>query len=117
MSNPFFDQNPYFNSINDFFKGAKPNASFPVDTHETSSAFIIEAELPGYKKEDINLEANGSQMRIVAENRGRQKNKKKVEHTISVPFQIPLKQTKASYVNGILKVTIPKRKQRTINID
>ena len=38
-----------------------------VRTYETASEVIVEAELPGYKREQIKLEIVGNQLRITAD--------------------------------------------------
>ncbi len=43
-------------SMDDFFTQAKPFGGFPVDFTENSKEYIINAQLPGVKKEQIELE-------------------------------------------------------------
>ena len=44
----------FFND--DFFDMSNINGSFKADIRETDNEYLVEAELPGVKKEDINLE-------------------------------------------------------------
>ncbi|MGN0691597.1 MAG: Hsp20 family protein, partial [Oscillospiraceae bacterium] len=41
---------------------------FKTDVKDTGDSYVIEAELPGFKKEDIKIDINGDSMTICAEN-------------------------------------------------
>ncbi|MUK90419.1 Hsp20 family protein [Ornithinibacillus sp. L9] len=95
---------------------------FWVDVRETDSKFIVEAELPGYKRDQIELEIIGNQLRIGVEDHAvieeknnedtyfnKQQSYQKRERFVTLPFEIPKRETKASFRDGLLKVTIPKR--------
>lgn len=93
-----------------------------VRTYETASEVIVEAELPGYKREQIKLEIVGNQLRITAEDHSSQDYdesyyNRKAERVVNLPFAISEKETKADLKNGILKVTIPKRNSSRKFID
>lgn len=92
---------------------------FYVDTIETDKAMIIKAELPGYTREQIELEIIGNRLKIVVENSmsdelhsdsftKKESSTEKKERTITVPFNIPKKETTATLEKGILAITIPK---------
>ena len=60
------------------FEGNRPErqaAQFRVDVSETEQAFTVRAELPGVKKDDINISIDGDQVVITAES----KNEKEVK--------------------------------------
>jgi len=99
-----------------------------VETYETDKHVIVEAELPGYRREDIQLEIIGSRLRIAVEgnqiieeknNNDKRKYYQQRERIVSLPFVIPEKETKASFHNGILKITVPKKnsKRKYLDID
>lgn len=107
----FFNQS--FKQMNSVFN-LRP---FRVDMDEYDSEVIVTAELPGYKRDEIELEMIDHQLRIAAQAGSSRKDKnshnknqsfQRVERTIALPFPIPKDETKASFHDGLLKVTIPK---------
>ncbi|BAC14650.1 class I heat shock protein (low molecular weight) [Oceanobacillus iheyensis HTE831] len=92
---------------------------FFVETVETDQAMIIKAELPGYTREQIELELIGNRIKIVAESSisdelqsdsfsKKESSIEKKERIITIPFNIPKKETTANLENGILIITVPK---------
>lgn len=117
--NPFFDKNPFFNALNDFFQGPIPKEKhdFPVYTKDLPSYYLIEAELPGFNKEDINLEVIEKKLYITAKKRQRSQSlnhsqKKKLKRSIEVPYPIYQKYMKATFHNGLLTIKVPKKKRK-----
>ncbi|MCC2248486.1 Hsp20/alpha crystallin family protein [Virgibacillus sp. AGTR] len=93
-----------------------------VHTYETKSNVIVEAELPGYKRDQIQLEIIGNQLRIAVEEfssneQERSYRGQRAERTITIPFTISEKETKADLNNGILQITIPKKNSSRRFID
>ncbi|CDQ40459.1 Hsp20/alpha crystallin family protein [Virgibacillus salexigens] len=93
-----------------------------VRTYETQSNLIVEAELPGYKRDQIQLEIIGNQLRIAVEDFSSNEQEKnyrgqRAERTITIPFTISEKETKADLNNGILRITIPKKNSSRRFID
>lgn len=95
--------------------------SFWLETEETDTEVIVKAELPGYSRDQIELEIVGNMLRISAENSStlegndeenhyysKQQSFDRRERVVTVPFAIPEDETKASFHNGLLKVVIPK---------
>ena len=96
-------------------------AQFRVDVSETEQAYTIRAEIPGVKKDEINISIDGDQVAISAE----VKNEKDVKDGERVlrseryygkvyrAFQLgqPVDQDAAGakYADGILELTLPKR--------
>lgn len=120
---------PFDDLFGDFMKGfwVKP-VSFPgetelkikLDVNENDKAFTVKAEIPGVKKEDINVDVNGNQVSITAEVK-REKEEKdagKVVHSeryygavsrsFSLPFDVDTQGTTAEYKDGVLSLTLPK---------
>lgn len=104
--------------------------TFKVTMHETSSEVVIEAVLPGYKRSQIELGIVGNQFRITVEDKtilkeksdktmyySEEQSSQKKERLISLPFTISKKDTKATYKDGILKISTPKKKSNTTIID
>ncbi len=92
-----------------------------VDILETKSDLIVRAELPGMKKEDIDVEVTGESLTIRGERKEPESEDQRfirVERptgqfvrsfTIGVPVQ-PDK-VKAAYKDGVLEITVPKAEE------
>lgn len=105
---------------------------FWVDVDETDSNFIVTAELPGHSRDQIQVEVLGNHLHITVEEskkveevnekqnvfHNRQSHQRK-ERMVNLPFEIPEEEMKASFSNGLLKITIPKKnsKRKFINIE
>lgn len=84
---------------------------------EKNNEFIITAEMPGIRKEDIKIKATESEVAIKAESEGR-----KYYKSISTPCPVVPDSSKAKYNNGVLEVTLKlkeaqKPKGKTIEIE
>ncbi|KMY54967.1 hypothetical protein AC623_14350 [Bacillus sp. FJAT-27231] len=105
---------------------------FKIDWYETSSDVIVEAELPGYKREQIQIEILGDRLRIAAENSQlagmnpfeqsyshQYHASQRMERFITLPFLISEKDTRATYKDGVLRIITPKQHsaKRFINIE
>ncbi len=90
-----------------------------TDIKETKDAFIIEMDLPGYKKEDIKADLNDGYLNVTVtralnkdEHEGNYIRKERYEGTCRRSFFVGegLKEddVKAAYADGVLTLTIPK---------
>lgn len=106
--------------------------SICADVRETDSEIIIEAELPGVRKEDININATEDRVEITAEAKTeqpkgeereyirREREQKKFHRTFMLPSKVNPEKSKATYKNGILELRLPKketREKRSIKIE
>lgn len=116
----YFDQvfNNFFND--DFFAPMNfTENAFRVDLKETDSSYAIEADLPGIKKEDINIDYSNNYLTISAKKDDfiEDKNEKYVRRERHVgEFRrsfyvdnIDENNIDASFNEGVLKVTLPKQ--------
>ncbi|MFP5107867.1 Hsp20/alpha crystallin family protein [Neobacillus sp. C211] len=132
--NDFFNEKPikgFLQSIDDFFKNPFPSGSiFHVDTIETGGEYIISAELPGIKREQIHLNISGNYLTISVENNELETEEDEINHlyrrkylrqkssrTVSLPHTINEEKVKASYRDGLLKIRIPQEKGKIIDIE
>src|SRR6185503_3890694 len=70
-----------------------------VDVKENDGQYTVRADIPGIKKEDINVEIDGNVVSISAEVK-REKEQKEVDESTA----------KAKYTDGVLEMTLPKKK-------
>lgn len=129
----FLDLNSFFdNFFNDSFTTGFFQASHPIkaDIRETDKEYIIEADMPGVKKEDIRLELRDGILTVGVE-RNEVEEEKRESYirkerrygSYCRSFQVDgVKQENvtASYKDGVLVVNLPKSeeaKPRTHRID
>jgi HSP20 family protein len=90
-----------------------------MDVYEKDNQLIVETELPGMKKEDVQVDLEGSDLVIHGESRQQREIKDEdyyrtersygsFHRRIPLPFEVDPSQIQASMNNGILEVRIPK---------
>jgi HSP20 family molecular chaperone IbpA len=95
------------------------NQGMKVDIYEKDNSVVIEAELPGYKKEDIELVLENGYLTITAKHEEsdeekdrryyyKERRKSVVSRTFEVGEGITDEDISAKYENGILYVTLKK---------
>ena len=91
----------------------------PVDIKETPDNIVVSVEVPGMKKEDIKVVLNGNQLTISGERKMEKEEKDETYHrieraygkfqrTITLPVELDESKVKASYEQGVLRITLPK---------
>lgn len=115
--NPFRD----FEDINRAFFGDNSLAEFKTDIRDVGDGFVLEADLPGFKKEDINLSLNGDTLTIKAERHSDFEDQDKKSGYLrcersygsySRSFDVTgvdVSKISASYNDGVLAVRLPKQ--------
>ena len=89
-----------------------------IDVQEGEKEIYVTAELPGINKQNINLTATEDQLIIEI-----QKDGKTQEKEVKLPARIYKNKTEATFNNGVLSITLKKRKNKNkrngsnINID
>lgn len=90
-----------------------------MDLEETDDDYIVQVELPGLKREDIEISVSEDHLTIKGE-RKREKEEKgkryhrierwygKFERTVRFPTKVDPNKAKAEYKAGVLRVTLPK---------
>ena len=90
-----------------------------VNTSEDDTSFTVEAELPGLKREDIDISVLGNELRITggseetkeesgAKVHRRERYAGKFSRVLRFPVDVEGEGVKAEYEAGILTVTLPK---------
>jgi HSP20 family protein len=91
-----------------------------VDIEETEDAWIVEAEVPGVKPEDVNVEVRGSELAISGEIKEREREgilRRRTRKTgefdyhITLPGDADAENIEAELRDGVLTVRIPKPEQ------
>jgi HSP20 family protein len=92
-----------------------------VDVAEDDKTYTIRADVPGVKKEDIQIDVEGGQVSIRAEvkRESEKKDGEKVLHSeryygmvsrsMSLPVDVDTQGAKAEYKDGVLNLTLPKK--------
>jgi HSP20 family protein len=96
-----------------------PTAStrFPVDLFEDKDNTYVRAELPGIDRSDINVEMVEDYLTISgtrktpAKNNGEAEQSFSFSRSVTIPEQVQSDKVSASYENGVLTVTLPKREE------
>ena len=90
-----------------------------IDVFEKDDSFVVKAEIPGMKEEDIDISVSGDTLTIKGERKAESEVKEEDYHycercygsfsrSISIPSSVDAAKIEASYNNGILEVTLPK---------
>lgn len=123
--NPFremeeFEKNFFENPWGNFF-GMQDLAEFKTDVTDEGDHYLLEADLPGFDKKDINLDITGDTLTVHAERRSRIEEKDKKDKVVRMERSygsysrqfdvsgIDTDKIKAKYDNGVLKIEMPKK--------
>jgi HSP20 family protein len=105
--------------------GWTASASTPVDVHETEHGYVVEASLPGWKPEDVNLTFQDGTLTISGqydeqpEPQGqngqgaknwhlRERRFASFSRSFTFPSAVDADKAEAKYENGVLTLTLPK---------
>lgn len=121
MSKRFSDiMDEFFNDV----VSARKDSFIPgIDISETEDQFLINVELPGMKKEDINIGLENGRLSISGERKFEKEDKGKTYHRVETSygsfnrsFQLPdnvdEESVSANYENGILNISIDKAEDK-----
>lgn len=134
---PFREMENFFHQYSPFLGRVHRNKDEPVewtpaaDISETDKEYLIKAELPAVKKEDIKITLDNGMITLSGERRHEKEHKDenqiRVEsfygtfsRSFSLPENIDAKAIRAESKDGVLRIQIPKTDSpasRTISID
>jgi HSP20 family protein len=122
---------PFDDTIDDLFRGffvrpvsyeSTPGAAqFRVDVSENDQAYVLRADIPGVKKNDINVSIDGDTVAISAEVRNEKDVKNgdrvlrseryfgKVYRAFTLGQPVDESGAAAKYADGVLELTLPKK--------
>ena len=104
------------------FFGTCHGGGFQVDVREDGDNLIVEAELPGLSKEDIEITVEDGILTIAGELKSktdqdkpnyhlRERRYGRVLRSFSLPTTVDGEKVNANLANGVLTVSIPKREE------
>jgi HSP20 family protein len=104
-----------------------------LDVHEDKDNFVVQAELPGMKREDIDVSLQDGALSISGERKVEKKYEEaeiyrterffgKFQRTVTLPTPVAADKVKAQYKDGVLTITLPKTeaakpKQIDVNVN
>ncbi len=108
--------------FNDALSTRRDNFVPSIDVSETDDQFLISAQLPGMKKDDINISLENGRLSISGERSFEKEEKNKKYHRVETKFgsfersfQLPdnvdEESISASYENGLLNISIDKSEE------
>lgn len=118
---------PFNSIVDDLFRGflVRPvNYDAPrlsVDVAERNGAYVVTADLPGVKKEDIHVDIDGAQVSLSAEvKREREaaegervlhveRSYGKLSRSFTLPQELDEAKAEAKFRDGVLELTLPKK--------
>lgn len=132
--NPFDDLNEFFDRLSRQFEG---QSGFDQDVFGTAGAnrmtidladrdgeFIVTADAPGFDKEEIDVRVSGRTLTIEAERDETtdesdetylrsERRSESLRRSVQLPDPVDEESVSATYKNGVLTITLPKRDPET----
>jgi HSP20 family protein len=106
------------------WSGVQPGDAQPwvpsVDVEETDDAWIVEAEAPGVRREDVSVEVDDSELVISGEIKERERKgilrrrtrrTGRFEYRVTLPGPVDPDGVEATLADGVLTVRVPKPEQ------
>jgi len=105
-----------------FFESPLTNWAPALDVYEDKDNFVVHTELPGLKREDIDVSLQDGVLVISGERKTEEKRSEgeirrqerfygKFQRTLTLPAPVAANKVKAQYKDGVLTVTIPKAEE------
>ena len=120
-----------YDPFDDFFRGffvrpvdfgsAAEAPSIKIDVKEQDKTFVIHAEMPGIKKEDIHVSVDGPMVSIAAERKEEKEVKEgervlrseryfgKISRSFQLGAEVDDTKATAKFADGVLELTLPKK--------
>lgn len=125
--NPFREmeefEREFFGAPFGSFFDSRDLAEFKTDVIDEGDHYMLEADLPGFEKNDIKLDVEGDTLTVSAERHSKVEEKDKKDRIVRVERSygsysrsfdisgVDAEQIKAKYDNGVLKLTLPKKQE------
>ena len=119
-----------YDPFEDLFKGfwmkpvpfpAQTELKMNIDVKEDDQSFTVKADIPGVKKEDIQIDIDEGRVSLRAEVKKEKEERKDekvvyseraygmVSRSFTLPTDVDAKAARAEYKDGVLNLTLPKR--------
>jgi len=119
-----------FNDLDDIFKGlfvrpmrfdleAAPQMRMKIDVSKADDTYTVKADVPGVKKDDIQVAVDGNEVTISGEIKQETEETKgeevlrseryygKISRSFTLPHDVDEAKVVAKYADGVLKLTLP----------
>lgn len=118
-----FSHNPFADFEKSFFGNMASIRDFQTDIQDQGDSFLLEADLPGFDKNDIHIDVQNHRLTIRAERRGQQDEKddkgnylrrERTYGSFTRSFDIDAieeNEITAAYNDGVLRLTLPKKQE------
>lgn len=104
------------------FEGDAPQLKMRIDVTENDQGYTVQADIPGVKREDINVRVDGNVVQIDAEARSEKETRGNgdkvlrsercygtISRTFSLAQDIDDGKVQAKYADGVLRLELPKK--------
>jgi HSP20 family protein len=103
------------------WEGARAPVTIKLDVTETKDGYVVHAEMPGVKKENINVEIDGNQVTLAAEVKREHEKKDgdkvlrseryygNVYRSFTLPHEIDEGKSEATYDGGVLELKLVRK--------
>lgn len=122
---PFADLNRLQRDLEKSFFGSRARpADFapPVDVHEDAEALVLRAELPGVKREDVDISIDGNVLSLKGERKLEQEENTRKYHRVErsygsfvrqfqLPTNVDATSVEAQLADGVLTLKLPKKQE------
>lgn len=113
-----FPMNALTSGSQDFLSGWSPT----IDLYDDRDHLVLKAEIPGMKKEDIDISLHGDVLTLSGERKEEKTFEKadtyrserflgRFQRTLTLPCTVDAGKVQASYKDGVLTVTLPKSEE------
>ena len=126
--NPWNDLFDLHNQVDQLFQslgnetvrnGGSEYANLPVDIRQTDEAFVIEASVPGFAPDDVELTFDAGVLTINGQHKSesedkqgsyvrRERRQMSVYRQVGLPAEVRAEEISASFENGVLRITVPR---------
>jgi HSP20 family protein len=114
----FTHEQPYTDALGRTFVPERLMHMLPLDIRQTDDTFEIEASVPGFKPEDVDITFDENVLTILGTRREdevmrgayvrRERNAHSVYRQVGLPTEVKTDEITASFDNGVLTVTVPR---------
>jgi HSP20 family protein len=108
-------------SLSPIMRGVGMEPRMKIDVEDMDQNYVVKAEVPGVKKEEISVDISGNTVSIRAEMKEERKDEKRgnmlyseryfgeASRSFTLPQDVDESKAEAKYENGILTLTLPKK--------